>query len=69
MKGVINSLDALNAYNTLLGRGYAFNNIVEYILKSAYKTGYDRSDDLCIVYFKRYAIVLTPTQATRLKRV
>lgn len=69
MKGVINSLDAVNAYNTLVGLGYTFNSIVEYVLKSTHKIGYDRSGDLCVVYFKRYAVVLTPTQATRLKRV
>ena len=69
MSKVINSLDATKAYNTLKGCGYSFKEVVTYILKSENKNGYELSDDLCVVYFPRYAVVITPTSITRLKRV
>jgi len=69
MNKVINSLDAVNTFNTLKGFGYSFKEIVNYILKSENKTGYELSDNLCVVYFPRYAVVITPTGITRLKNV
>ncbi|CAH9017180.1 conserved hypothetical protein [Vibrio phage 193E37-1] len=69
MSKVINSIDAINTYNTLKGCGYSFREIVAYILKSENKKGYELSENLCVVYFPRYAVVITPTEITRLKKV
>lgn len=69
MSKVINSLDAVNAYNTLKDYGYSFKEVVNYILKSENKQGYDFSDNLCVVYFPRYAVVITPTEIRRFKNV
>ncbi len=69
MSKVVNAMDAVNVYNTLKGCGYSFNKIVSYILKSENKQGYELSDNLCVVYFPRYAVVITPSEITRLKRV
>lgn len=68
MSKVINSIDAVNTYNTLKGCGYSFKEIVSYILKSDNKKGYELSDSLCVVYFPRSAVVITPTDITRLKK-
>jgi hypothetical protein len=68
MSKVINSIDAVNTYNTLKGCGYSFKEIVNYILKSDNKKGYELSDNLCVVYFPRSAVVITPTTINRLKK-
>lgn len=51
MSKIINSLDAVNTYNTLKGCGYSFKEIVNYILKSDNQKGYVLSDNLCVVFF------------------
>lgn len=69
MNKVINSLDAVNVYNTLKSYGYSFKEVVNYILKSDNKQGYELSDNLCVVYFPRHAVVITPTEIKHFKNV
>ena len=67
-KTIVNALDAVSTHNVLKGYNYSFDRICDYLISKGEHKGYDRASNLCVIYFSRYAVVITLSGIERLKR-